>query len=102
VPPRPFAGLTQLLGAAVLEIQGDAGEITGIAHDSRSVRPGDLYAALPGAHVHGADFAAAALTAGAAAILTDRPGPHPLPWIVVERPREIRGKVSSWVYGDRV
>ena len=38
------------------------------------VRPGDLFAALPGARVHGADFAAAALAAGAAAVLTDPAG----------------------------
>ena len=32
--------------------------VTGVTLDSRAVRPGDLYAALPGARVHGAAFAA--------------------------------------------
>ena len=37
--------------------------ISGVTHDSRMVRPGDLYAALPGARVHGAAFSAAAVAA---------------------------------------
>ena len=44
-------------------------EITGVTADSRQVRPGYLFAALPGAKVDGRDFAPAALAAGAAAIL---------------------------------
>ena len=48
--------------------------ITGISMDSRAVRTGDLYVALPGAKVHGASFAQAAVDAQASAILTDRAG----------------------------
>ena len=48
--------------------------VTGVALDSRASRPGDLYAALPGAHVHGADFGVAAIWLGAVAILTDPRG----------------------------
>jgi len=44
-------------------------EITGVTADSRMVRPGFLFAALPGARVDGRDFAPAAMAAGAAAIL---------------------------------
>ncbi|UNK47637.1 UDP-N-acetylmuramoyl-L-alanyl-D-glutamate--2,6-diaminopimelate ligase [Arthrobacter sulfonylureivorans] len=47
---------------------------TGITIDSRSVEPGDLYIGLPGAHRHGAGFAAQAAALGAAAILTDDDG----------------------------
>ena len=46
----------------------------GVTHDSRTVRPGDLYAALPGTRAHGAEFSAAAVAAGAVAILTDPAG----------------------------
>jgi len=51
-------------------------EITGVTADSRLVRPGYLFAALPGAKVDGRDFAPAAAAAGAAAILAsgDIPG----------------------------
>jgi UDP-N-acetylmuramoyl-L-alanyl-D-glutamate--2,6-diaminopimelate ligase len=60
-PPAADAGVTDI-------------GVTGVTHDSRRVQPGDLYAALPGAHVHGARFAAAALADGAVAILTDADG----------------------------
>ena len=48
--------------------------VTGISMDSRSVREGNLYVALPGAKTHEASFAAAAVAAGAAGILTDAQG----------------------------
>ncbi len=48
--------------------------LSGITLDSRAVRPGMLFAALPGTARHGADFIATALDAGAAAILTDPMG----------------------------
>lgn len=100
VQPKSFADLAAMLGPAVLTADDSAAQITGVTHDSRAVRRGDLYAALPGAHAHGADFAAAAAAAGAAAMLTDHQGPHPLPTILVERPRDVLGRVASWVYGD--
>ncbi|MFD1846924.1 UDP-N-acetylmuramoyl-L-alanyl-D-glutamate--2,6-diaminopimelate ligase [Arthrobacter flavus] len=49
-------------------------QVTGIAIDSRMVRAGDLYIALPGSGRHGASFTAAALRAGAVAVLTDEAG----------------------------
>jgi UDP-N-acetylmuramoyl-L-alanyl-D-glutamate--2,6-diaminopimelate ligase len=48
--------------------------VTGLSLDSRAVRPGHLFAALPGSARHGADFITYALRMGAAAILTDRAG----------------------------
>jgi UDP-N-acetylmuramoyl-L-alanyl-D-glutamate--2,6-diaminopimelate ligase len=44
-------------------------EITGVTSDSRKVRPGYLFAALPGARVDGRSFIPTALERGAAAIL---------------------------------
>ena len=41
--------------------------VTGLSLSSQRIVPGDVYAALPGARVHGIDFAAAALAAGAVA-----------------------------------
>jgi len=46
-------------------------EIAGITADSRAVRPGFLFAALPGSRADGRRFAADAAARGAAAILTD-------------------------------
>ena len=52
---------------------GDPG-ITGLSVDSRGVRQGHLFAALPGTRMHGAEFANYAMRQGAAAILTDPSG----------------------------
>jgi UDP-N-acetylmuramoyl-tripeptide--D-alanyl-D-alanine ligase len=46
-----------------------AARLTGVTIDSRTVSPGDLFVALPGARTDGARFVADALAAGAAAAL---------------------------------
>jgi UDP-N-acetylmuramoyl-L-alanyl-D-glutamate--2,6-diaminopimelate ligase len=48
--------------------------LSGLTADSRAVRAGMLFAALPGSAVHGAAFIASALEQGAVAILTDATG----------------------------
>lgn len=53
---------------------GREARVTGLAVDSRAVRPGVLFAALPGSAAHGAAYVPAALRQGAAAILTDAEG----------------------------
>jgi len=108
--PRPLANLLDRL--PVLRIAGPVGEpsarravVTGCTLDSRAVQPGDLYAALPGARAHGADFAEQALAAAAAAVLTDpaglqRLGASAVPVLVTDDPRAVLGAVASWVHGD--
>lgn len=62
---------------SLLGLRGDKGrdpEITGLAVDSRQVKPGFLFAALPGSVAHGGEFIQYALRQGAGAILTDRQG----------------------------
>ena len=81
----------------------DGVEVTGCTHDSRAVQPGDLYAALPGARAHGADFADAVVAAGAAAVLTDEAGAARfpgLPVLVADQPRAVLGEVARWVHDD--
>lgn len=53
---------------------GRPAHITGLAVDSREVKPGYLFAGLPGTRVHGAEFISYALRMGAAAVLTDAKG----------------------------
>ncbi|WP_419409823.1 UDP-N-acetylmuramoyl-L-alanyl-D-glutamate--2,6-diaminopimelate ligase [Primorskyibacter sp. 2E107] len=53
---------------------GREARITGLAVDSREVRAGTLFAAMPGTRVHGATFVETALAQGATAILTDKEG----------------------------
>ncbi len=63
------------LGRLGLTARGGADPmIKGMTSDSRAVRDGFLFAALPGSVVHGAKFIAVALDQGAAAILTDAEG----------------------------
>lgn len=50
----------------------DAVEVSGLALDSRKVRPGDLFAALPGVHVDGRQFILMAVEKGAVAVLAPR------------------------------
>ncbi len=102
VRPKPLAELAEALGTAAPE----AGEpATGITHDSRAVRPGDIYAALPGARFHGADFAAQAAERGAVAVLTDEAGRQRaaacgLPVLVVDHPRGRMGELAATVYDE--
>lgn len=49
-----------------------AGHLTGLAIDSRQVKPGDLFCAVPGTQVDGHSFAAQAEAAGASALLVER------------------------------
>ncbi|GGL21989.1 UDP-N-acetylmuramoyl-L-alanyl-D-glutamate--2,6-diaminopimelate ligase [Phycicoccus endophyticus] len=108
--PRPTTTRRTPLGevAALLGVPAPpaAAEVSGVTLDSRAVRPGDLYAALPGARAHGGDYAAQAVAAGAAAVLTDAAGRSRLvaagvevPALVVERPRSVLGAVAARVYG---
>ncbi len=82
----------------------DRAEITGVTLDSRSVGPGDLYAALPGSRVHGASYVAGAVRAGAVAVLTDPAGLEiigtpTVPVVVVPDPRAVLGYLAAQAYG---
>ncbi len=115
VNPRSIRSLAALLGIEppvptdVPRAGAEPGQtaeraVTGVSLDSRTLLPGDLYAALPGAHAHGAEFAAVVAAAGAAAILTDPTGRERaqasgLPTLIVDDPRSRVGQVAAWVYG---
>ncbi|MCM2560675.1 UDP-N-acetylmuramoyl-L-alanyl-D-glutamate--2,6-diaminopimelate ligase [Lutimaribacter sp. EGI FJ00015] len=80
--------------------------ITGLAVDSREVKAGFLFAALPGSRVHGAEFIRYALGLGAVAVLTDAAGAalaaeqidaHDPAVVVAEDPREaLAGAAALW------
>ncbi|MEV4089004.1 Mur ligase domain-containing protein, partial [Nonomuraea fuscirosea] len=57
-PPRPLTGLATMLDADSGTSRSPHAALTGVTIDSRAVRRGDLYVALPGNRVHGATFAA--------------------------------------------
>ncbi|MFE2106976.1 UDP-N-acetylmuramoyl-L-alanyl-D-glutamate--2,6-diaminopimelate ligase [Kitasatospora sp. NPDC059463] len=96
---RPLAEVARLLGLDPVE----GPEVTGVTHNAREVRPGDLYVAFPGANHHGASFAGQAAAAGAVAVLTDPAGAElaagsGLPLLVVDRPRARMGELAAAVY----
>ncbi|MGH9662773.1 MAG: UDP-N-acetylmuramoyl-L-alanyl-D-glutamate--2,6-diaminopimelate ligase [Bryobacteraceae bacterium] len=64
-------------------------EITGIEYDSRRIAPGALFFAFPGSRVDGTQFAADALSRGAAAVVSEAAGPAGSggAWIQVEHGR---------------
>ncbi|SLN26277.1 UDP-N-acetylmuramoyl-L-alanyl-D-glutamate--2, 6-diaminopimelate ligase [Pseudoruegeria aquimaris] len=72
-----MAGQAEARSLAALGLNARGGRearITGLSVDSRTVREGHLFAALPGSKVHGGEFIQYALRMGAAAVLTDPEG----------------------------
>ena len=74
-------------------------EITGISYDTRTMAPGNLFAALPGYRADGQDFISQALERGAAAILCRRAPDYPGPWLVSEDPRAALALLSANWFG---
>lgn len=113
IDPRPRAQPARTLGELALaaapgRILGPDSaadlKVGGFTLDSRAVRPGDLYAALPGASVHGARFAADAAERGAVAVLTDEQGAKlaadaGVPLLIVPEVRPVLGPVGAALYG---
>ena len=104
VDPVPVSEVAARAGARLDPPDAHA-SLTGATVDSRGVLAGDLFGAIPGFSMHGATFAAAAVAAGAAAVLTDEAG-APLaettgvPMIVSGDPRRALGLASAAIYGD--
>lgn len=82
--------------------------ITGLSVDSRETREGHVFAALPGARMHGAEFVDAACRMGARAILTDPEGArvaadalaeHDPALVVVEDARQALAYAAALYYG---
>lgn len=103
-PPR--RALTELADRFAHRVVGDPTgiEVRGITLATADLRPGEVFVALPGAHRHGAEFAADAVRAGAVALLTDpagvdRAGDPGVPVLVMPDPRAALGAISAWVYG---
>ena len=87
---------------------GREAQITGLAVDSRDVKPGFLFAALPGARVHGGEFIQYALRMQAGAILTDTKGAEiaagelaasDAALVVAQDPRQALAQTASLWFG---
>ena len=89
--------LVQTLPGSILR-GSDDGVVSGIAHDSRLVMPGDLFAALRGADLDGHNFVKDAEHRGAVALLVERRVESSLPQIVVSDSRAALAAVSAAHY----
>jgi len=103
-PPTSLRTVLAVAGAAAdgpVALDGDPeAEVTATAHDSRAVAPGSLFACIPGAHADGHDHAPAAVAAGAAALLVERPLGLGVPEVQVPSVRRALGPVAAAVAGD--
>ena len=95
--------LAEIIGADTA-FASAAVKVTGVTVRAQDAVPGDLFAALQGTNVHGAQFAAEALARGATAVLTDRVGAATLPpgvaVLVHAAPRSVLGATAALIYGD--
>lgn len=105
VRAQQVAGLVERLPGS--RMHGDPTvAVTGITHDSRQVRPGDIYLARAGERTHGIAFVAEAVAAGAVAVLTDPPSvakaasAGSAAVVEVDDPRASTGPAAAWVYDD--
>ena len=70
------------------------GVISGVCMDSRDVKEGCLFAALPGTQIHGARFLAQAMERGASTVLTDQEG------VQIARDLGLQDKVAFVIVQD--
>jgi UDP-N-acetylmuramoyl-tripeptide--D-alanyl-D-alanine ligase len=72
-----LAQIARIVGGELTDVSAEEAETTRVTgtveFDSRAVKPGGLFLALPGARSDGHDFAAGAVAAGAVAVLAARP-----------------------------
>ncbi|HEU5281323.1 MAG TPA: UDP-N-acetylmuramoyl-tripeptide--D-alanyl-D-alanine ligase [Gammaproteobacteria bacterium] len=71
------------------------GSFTGFSIDTRTLKPGNLFIALPGENVDGHDYIPAAEKAGAAAILASRACETKLPVFIVQDATLALGKLAK-------
>jgi UDP-N-acetylmuramoyl-L-alanyl-D-glutamate--2,6-diaminopimelate ligase len=92
-----------MLAASGLPLR-DGPDIRGLAADSRSVEPGFLFAALPGAKVDGRAFIGDAVARGAAVVLAPEgtewpPGVPPRPLLTDADPRAALARMAAAFHG---
>jgi len=90
----------EIPGLRAISPTPDRLEISGLAYDSRKVGRGSLFFCVPGHERDGHDFAPAALAAGAAALVVERPLGLHAPEIVVDSARAAMGPLAARFHGD--
>ncbi|HXQ08444.1 MAG TPA: UDP-N-acetylmuramoyl-L-alanyl-D-glutamate--2,6-diaminopimelate ligase [Bradyrhizobium sp.] len=85
---------------ATIDPQAEAVVVTGLAVDSRAVKPGDLFFALAGSKTDGVRFIDAAIASGAVAIAGDHPpqGASRVPFVATPNPRRALALAAAKFY----
>jgi UDP-N-acetylmuramoyl-L-alanyl-D-glutamate--2,6-diaminopimelate ligase len=85
---------------ATIDPQAEAVVVTGLAVDSRAVRPGDLFFALAGSKTDGVRFIDSAIASGAVAIAGDHPpqGACRVPFVATPNPRRALALAAAKFY----
>jgi UDP-N-acetylmuramoyl-L-alanyl-D-glutamate--2,6-diaminopimelate ligase len=88
---------------AMMEPQAGAMTVTGLAADSRTVKPGDLFFALAGVRTDGARFIDSAIASGAVAVAGDHklPGGCGVPFITTPNPRRALSLAAAKFFPDQ-
>jgi UDP-N-acetylmuramoyl-L-alanyl-D-glutamate--2,6-diaminopimelate ligase len=92
--------IDHLPASLLREVVGDATtSVSEITHDSRTVATGCMFVCIPGGTVDGHDFASAAVTAGATALMVERLLPLDVAQVVVTDARAAVGHAARAVFG---
>jgi UDP-N-acetylmuramoyl-L-alanyl-D-glutamate--2,6-diaminopimelate ligase len=85
---------------ATIDPQAEAVVVTGLAVDSRAVKPGDLFFAVAGGKTDGARFIDSAIASGAVAIAGDHPpqGEARVPFVTTPNPRRALALAAARFY----
>lgn len=95
-------GIIRVLRDAGLlrEVRGSGDtDVSGVSHDSRATRPGDLFVAWRGTAMDGHDFVEAAVDAGAAAVICERAVDVDVPRLIVQNGRSAAARAAQWFEG---
>jgi UDP-N-acetylmuramoyl-L-alanyl-D-glutamate--2,6-diaminopimelate ligase len=85
---------------ATIDPRAEAAVVTGLAVDSRAVKPGDLFFAIAGSKTDGARFVDSAIASGAVAIAADHPpqGEARVPFVRTPNPRRALALAAAKFY----
>ena len=102
---KTLATLARGAGDLFVRIEGDPETVVrGVTHNSRAVRPGDLFFCVTGGHSDGHLFAPEAVAAGAAALgvehHVDLPATPSMPQLVLHDVRRSMGRVAGCFWGE--
>ncbi len=75
-------------------------EVSGLTSDSRNVKPGDVFVALPGTKADGRTFVAQALASGAAAVISADGGTESN-HIAAKQPRKLYAQMAARFHGPQ-